>query len=70
VTHPALPALSHFFFFLSVFSLESLLSLVLFTFNSLFCLVVCGPIDGATAADEMVTFEGAQALPLFVFYTE
>jgi len=30
---------------------------------------VRGPIDAATAADELVTFEGAQALPLFVFYT-
>jgi len=29
-----------------------------------------GSIDAATAADEMVTFEGAQALPLFVFYTK
>ena len=29
-----------------------------------------GPIDAATAADELVTFEGAQTLPLFVFYTK
>ena len=29
-----------------------------------------GPIDVATAADELVTFEGAQTLPLFVFYTK
>jgi len=28
-----------------------------------------GPIDPVTAADELVTFEGAQALPIFVFYT-
>jgi len=29
-----------------------------------------GHIDDATAADELVTFEGAQALPIFVFYTK
>jgi len=29
-----------------------------------------GHIDPAPAADELVTFEGAQALPLFVFYTK
>ena len=29
-----------------------------------------GPNDQATTADELVTFEGAQALPLFVFYTK
>ena len=29
-----------------------------------------GHIDPATVADELVTFEGAQALPLFVFYTK
>ena len=27
-----------------------------------------GHIDPATFADELVTFEGAQALPVFVFY--
>jgi len=29
-----------------------------------------GPNDQATTADELVTFEGAQALPIFVFYTK
>jgi len=29
-----------------------------------------GPIDAATAADEMITFDTSQALPLFVFYTK
>jgi len=29
-----------------------------------------GPIDAATAADELVTFDSSQALPLFVFYTK
>ena len=29
-----------------------------------------GAVDPASAADELVTFEGAQALPLFVFYTK
>ena len=31
---------------------------------------VRGPIDAATAADELVTFDSPQALPLFVFYTK
>ena len=31
---------------------------------------VRGPIDAATAADELVTFDSSQALPLFVFYTK
>ena len=30
---------------------------------------IAGDIDPAVAADELVTFEGAQALPIFVFYT-
>ena len=31
---------------------------------------VRGSIDPATAADELVTFDTSQALPIFVFYTK